>query len=482
MNLFNFVNRGEHKKSQNSEGRLLTSLCEDLYSLVDIQLSTIREHVSSSSEAHVQAVGVILNNLYEKQMANRESFCTDLEMCCAASNDFVRMIEQCERVVAEVQEESNLSLPSKEVLEEQSAALITLYNIDAIYAAQKTHIYCFEPIADAIGEQLFEQAWLDDFTHNELALTLVRTLEDFMQDLEMFVDDIMVHKIIEALVASSVNFYITCLLVTSSKHLSDRKSYFSDNARAIGRMGGDNEVMREYFDGLAQRSKKLSHTVEKEFAILEAVLKLLSIAAGVSQDNCNNMQDFIFVLQKGIGNFQLTKRVVGDLYHLVNPKQEQSIHDLMDNLEEPLKAILPLDERPQGVVRLERSSVPDLTLSQSLAEMYEQRRNPRLTQALKSVAPKHLTSTLEKVEKKVDEVEKKATKTIKRVTDEVEKVELRASLTIKKVTGEVEKTAKKVTDQVEKKAKKATKTLKKVTPKLATKVGKRARNNWQGVL
>jgi hypothetical protein len=39
-------------------------------------------------------------------------------------------------------------------------------------------------------------------------LTLVRTLEDFMSDLEVFLDDVMVGKTLCALVTGTVIFYI----------------------------------------------------------------------------------------------------------------------------------------------------------------------------------------------------------------------------------------------------------------------------------
>ena len=86
---------------------MVTSLCEDVYSLAGVQLRTIRERLTRRSEALVQAVGVIFKNLYEKQMKAREIFCTDLETCCAASNDFIRMSDKCEEIVEEIQEECN---------------------------------------------------------------------------------------------------------------------------------------------------------------------------------------------------------------------------------------------------------------------------------------------------------------------------------------------------------------------------------------
>jgi hypothetical protein len=89
-----FVDRADHNKTQTAEGRLVTSLCEDVYSLAFVQLRTIRDRLTRRSEALVQAVGVIFKNLYEKQTLARDGFCTGFEECCACANDFIRMSDK----------------------------------------------------------------------------------------------------------------------------------------------------------------------------------------------------------------------------------------------------------------------------------------------------------------------------------------------------------------------------------------------------
>jgi hypothetical protein len=88
------VDRADHNKTQTAEGRLVTSLCEDVYSLAFVQLRTIRDRLTRRSEALVQAVGVIFKNLYEKQTLARDGFCTGFEECCACANDFIRMSDK----------------------------------------------------------------------------------------------------------------------------------------------------------------------------------------------------------------------------------------------------------------------------------------------------------------------------------------------------------------------------------------------------
>lgn len=372
-----FIRSADHTKSQTAEGRLVTSLCEDVYALAGVQLRTIRDRLTRRSEALIQAVGVIFKNLYEKQISARESFCTDFETCCAASNDFIRMSEKCEEIIEDIQSEANMTREAQEILEEQSAAILGLYSGDAVYAAQKTHIYCFEPIEEAVSEELFGPDWESNLTQNELALTLVRTLDDFMEDLETFLDEVMVLKAIEAQIASSVNFYIRSILKKAHGHssgMTGRNSCFGDNQIAISRMRGDIQVIREYFEGLAEETMPtLKRVIEKDFSTLEAVVEILSIAAGLSS---SDIQDFVILLQKDVRNIAFTKFVVGDLYYLVNPIEEKKVYELLDTIEEEMVAVAPTDEKAVTTAQ-ERKTVPGIRLDMALAKHYSECKRKR---------------------------------------------------------------------------------------------------------
>jgi Exocyst complex component Sec6 len=365
--------RADHNKTQTADGRLVTSLCEDVYSLAGVQLRTIRERLTRRSEALVQAVGVIFKNLYEKQTKCRDLFCVDFETCCAAANDFVRMSDKCEEIVNEIQEECQLSANATETLEEQSAAILGLYSGDAVYAAKKTHVYCFEPIEEAIANELFGAEWESELTHNELSLTLVRTLDDFMEDLETFLDEVMVQKAVEAQISSSINFYIRCLLKKASSHNNNKKSCFADNEVAIARMRGDLTVMREYFDGLAETMPTLERIIEAEFSVLEAIFEILSIAAGISKSDAH---DFILIVQKRVRNVAITKFVIGDLYHLVQPQEERGVYELIESMEDELAAVAPTDEQAASSAH-DRNTVPGLRTDEMMAKHCDESKRSR---------------------------------------------------------------------------------------------------------
>ena len=371
--------RAEHTHNQTSEGRLITSLCEDVFSLAGVQLRTIRERLTRRSEALVQAVGVIFKNLYEKQIECRDKTLNEFDLCCAAANDFLRMSEKCEEILSEMVAECNLSATAAEALEEQSAILLGLYSSDAVYAAQKVHLYIFEPIEEAIGEEMFGDEWLDNCTNNDLALTLVRTLEDFMGDLETFLDEVMVGKAIDGLVSATVIFYLKCMMRKSAKHNDGKRSVWSNDAKALQRMTGDVKVMKEYFEALSPSYPSLSRTLESEFEILETVHELLSIASG---NSTSNSHDFILFLQRRIRNVEISKMVVGDLWHLVKPSEERQIYEMIDGMEDELKAIAPTDEEAMKSA-INRATVPGLRLDQALAKVFDE--HPR-TRPLKKGA------------------------------------------------------------------------------------------------
>ena len=368
------ISSTDHSETKTAEGRIFTSLCEDVFSLAGIQLRTIRDRLTRKSEALVQAVGVILKNLYDVQHKGRDRFLKDFESCCAASNDFLRMSETCDSVVSEIRNETRLPPQVLEQLEEQAAAVIGLYSADAVYAGQKAHVYIFEPIQEAISADLFGTDWLDDLTHNQLAWTLVRTLEDFMEDLEAFLDEFMVQKVVEALVSASVVFYTRALLQKASIHKSNKEAFFSDNQKALDRMSGDISTIKDYFEEQAKSMGSLKRIVDREFEVLTAIQEMMAIAAGVSQ---SDPHDFILVLQKCIRNITITKLIVGDIYHLMQPTEERSVYDLVDSMEEEMTMIAPTDERAVASAQ-ERSTVPGLRLDQMMAKHCDlsQRKRP----------------------------------------------------------------------------------------------------------
>lgn len=180
------LRRSETVKNQSAEGKLITSLCEDVFSFSSVQLRTIQERLSKKSDALILAVCIILSHMRSKQIHARNNYLQDLETCCAASNDFTRMSEKCEDMVADLMEQCEFPEDMIATLEASSNELMGVYSSDAVYSARSVHIYVFDPIEEEIGVRLFEESWeveMVEMVENDLALSLVRTLEDFHEDL-----------------------------------------------------------------------------------------------------------------------------------------------------------------------------------------------------------------------------------------------------------------------------------------------------------
>ena len=126
--------------------------------------------------------------------------------------------------------------------------------------------------------------------------------------------------------------------------------------------------MRDYFEGLGESMPTLSRVIEKEFSVLEAVFELIGVAAGVSQAD---VQDFVLLLQVPI-----TKFVVGDIYHLVNPQEERNVYELIDGLQEDMEKVAPDDEEAANQAS-DRNSVPGLRLDETVAHHCDESKRHR---------------------------------------------------------------------------------------------------------
>jgi hypothetical protein len=301
-----------------------------------------------------------------KQIHARNNFLKDLESCCAASNDFTRMSEKCEDMISEVISQCEFTEDMIITLEASSNELMGVYIVDAVYSARSVHTYVFDPIEEEIGSRLSEMAWEEAMVDNDLAISLVRTLEDFYEDLEHYMDQKMVAKSMMSLMSATVIFYAKCLLHRAKKHRGNMKPYFGHVKKALDRMAVDIRVLKDYFEGLVQQMPLLKKNIEKDFDILTTIHELLSIAAGFS---VSDAEDFILVLHKHVRVVGITKYVVCDLWRLVAPTEELHILQLMESMEKHLLVIAPDNEALESEEN-DRAYVKGLRLAKMTFELY----------------------------------------------------------------------------------------------------------------
>lgn len=197
--------------------------------------------------------------------------------------------------------------------------------------------------------------------------------DDFMCDLNTFVDEFMVKKCMDELVTLTVAFYIRCLLLKAQKHRhsKNKKPYFKDNGVALARMARDIQVMRNYFDGLARGNPALNRVIDNDFCVLATIMELLlEIAAfGLANNDASPCTGFIVIIHKRIKVYKTTKLVVRDLWSLIQPKREKIVKKLIESLKEPLTSMYPNPEDTFPKLQ-DRMTAPGLKVDETIAKLY----------------------------------------------------------------------------------------------------------------
>mmetsp|Transcript_24402 Transcript_24402/g.37107 ORF Transcript_24402/g.37107 Transcript_24402/m.37107 type:complete len:120 (+) Transcript_24402:310-669(+) len=98
---------------------------------------------------------MVFSAMQLKQRESYQRFCSDLEECCAAANDFCRMTEECDTIVEELLEHTELSADQIQTVQEVANELLRQFTNDAVYAAQSVHVYIMDPIDEELKDKLF---------------------------------------------------------------------------------------------------------------------------------------------------------------------------------------------------------------------------------------------------------------------------------------------------------------------------------------
>mmetsp|Transcript_13619 Transcript_13619/g.15133 ORF Transcript_13619/g.15133 Transcript_13619/m.15133 type:complete len:582 (-) Transcript_13619:410-2155(-) len=356
------VYNADHAEIQTSEGRLTTSLPEDVWGLAGVQIRTIRERLNKKSTVMVDAFMMIFSAMQLKQRDCRENFLLDLETSCAAANDFFRMTDECDLVVEELLEHTELSAESQQNVQDIANELLRQYTNDAVYAAQSVHKCIFEPIDDELKDTLFTEEW-EGYAGGERqhAMIIVRTIEDYLLDITVWMEEAMVRKLVDSLVQASANFYLKHLLLQAEKnYIQNSKGLFKhhtpcfkDRDKAVANINGDIKAIRSYFDAATETFPALKRVVAEEFELLNTVFGLLWMAKSLAEaaesneeeeDDEEDMDSHTIHfprLAKALGyNINQTRSVIGDLYYIIGgPDQEKKILDIFDQRDESLRAL-----------------------------------------------------------------------------------------------------------------------------------------------
>ena len=340
----------ERTVQTNLSGSLFTSLPEDVFTVVEAQMSVLIEYINSSDLVATEAgdslliYGLlsILRGLWCKQTNFRNSLLLDLESNIAAANDFLRMIEKVDNFIHRTAQ-NYPHLPWTEnkgevsAVRREAADLISLLGGDAVHAAQQVAAFVMRAVLRSdVPTKLFSRDWEDRFVQNEVVVSMVRLFEGYLSDIHNWVDqDFLYHKVVVALVRSSVCFYLRCLVkkadqIRRSKRRlgmgNKRAGYqvFVSPSRAMCRMSYDIEVLRDYFHSVAKENVALGRVVANELSVLVVIFECMWLAVG--KTGADSLDEFIVVVHKRTGaDADVTKHFLSDLWLLMAPSGDQHV-------------------------------------------------------------------------------------------------------------------------------------------------------------
>jgi hypothetical protein len=285
-------------------------------------------------------------------------------------------------------------------LEKEVDDLVALYGNDAVFAVQRSQIFVMKTIQQSpIATDLFSKEWEDEFVYNEVALSIVKTMEDYLYDFHNYLSNAFLYgKIVGALVRAVVCFYVMTLVqkadrIRRRKRKGNRlvggkpEASFRSTSRAILRMMYDMEVFRTYFHNLVKQLPGLDKLVDDELSVLVVVHETLSLI--LQESTGYELDEFIVVLHKRTGaNAHVTKFLMQDMWLVAAPAdQRRALNNtlaLMDGELQRLSNKLEEGRRESPSKPRPRDRLPGLLLQEVLLELYE---NRMLSARLQPCAP-----------------------------------------------------------------------------------------------
>lgn len=183
----------------------------------------------------------------------------------------------------------------------------------------------------------------------------------------------MLRKALTALIRASVLFLLQIILRKADNTETHSSKHFGNNVVALERLQKDVVVIREYFEGFAGKMPILQNVIETEFHLLITVQEIMRIAAELSDADPHH---FIIVLNKIVKDVDMTRCIVGDLWHIVKPSNERMAWKLTKSLRHTLMDVCTNEEVVNS--GQERLIHPELHIGNILLKHYRESRRKRL--------------------------------------------------------------------------------------------------------
>jgi hypothetical protein len=398
--------RFEHSKRRSIAGTLTTSLAEDVLSLLRTEATVLHEYLAEAASTSETVVPLadccchLLQEVQQVQKRNRILFLTTFEDACAAANDFYRLSDGLESFIPEI-----CDLLSKDVTPQSLALLqiegektVELFSQDAVMATERTQMFIMRSVQKtSIPTDFFSKAWEDDWTQNEVAVSMIEIFGDYLPRAKRYLaNEYLYHKALAIAAKAMACCYVRCLVskadAVTKRHNRNKRfrlpgGYrhclpFKCHNRAMRRIADDIFIFKEYLHEQAAGNTPLTRVVLNEMQILELILECLCA------DDTASLESFILVLHKQTGGDPLvTRYFVGDLWMLTSHKQGRKlIHQTVQQLEPDLQMVTTrLQER---TVSSSESDDSFVHLDDMLKAMYEDRAAQGILPACWACLPK----------------------------------------------------------------------------------------------
>lgn len=192
-------------------------------------------------------------------------------------------------------------------------------------------------------------------------------MEDFL------CDQFLVQKFLVALTKAVPIFYLKSLLQKSEEHKTTKKSrnsFFRNVPLALKRMKDDIAIMKQFF--YERDMPTLRRICDREFEVLVTILELAQSCHAGSE---SSLRDFTIILYKQLKDFDLTRFVIGDLWHIIRPKLEKRAIQVVNSLWPCLKKI---EIEVENTIRIANDSMNlDLQYRTALIAMYDKFKRKR---------------------------------------------------------------------------------------------------------
>jgi hypothetical protein len=329
------IESGVVVQSQTS-GALSTSLAADVFSLIGIQGDVLHDFlvshkIVSTKEGDTMLVDGLLSTfreLKQTQFDHRSVFLATLEASCAAANDFFRMSELMEAVMADlIKTYPFLDKPEEDfraaMLLRECSELVGIFTQDAVYAAERTHVFILQAVnSSSIRSDFFSEEWEDDWTSNEVAVAMAKLFDRDLVYIQRFLCDTFLYdKAVVGAAKALVCFYVHCLIekahyVRCQRKLRNRivrhrgQQAFRDHERALQRMHGDITVLRDFILDKVKGQNAPGGIITNEFSFVELIHEWLRSEDLVSR------KSLTIAIHKRIMDASVTRHFIGDLWQL----------------------------------------------------------------------------------------------------------------------------------------------------------------------